>query len=164
MGGQVEKRRGPRRHKKTFRFLIQLSLCWQRHVVLEGVENMGSTGGIRAISLAFAQNWSGPAVWRSRVLCRAPRRPTPPLRPPPLCAFVFFQDFFCHVGLLFLGGTLPRGSWEKTISSLSWTLTAGGQVHEIRVKLPNEAWTRSCQVQVGKNLLGFGSGNVIYQE
>lgn len=40
-------------------------------MVLEGVENMGSTGGIRAISLAFAQNWSGPAVWRGRVLCRA---------------------------------------------------------------------------------------------
>lgn len=40
-------------------------------MVLEGVENMGSTGGIRAISLAFVQNWSGPAVWRGRVLCRA---------------------------------------------------------------------------------------------
>lgn len=59
MSGQVEKRRGPRLHKKTFRFLIQLSLCCQRHVVLEGVENMGSTGWIRAISLVLAQNWSG---------------------------------------------------------------------------------------------------------
>lgn len=57
-------------------------------MVLEGVENMGSTGGIRAISLAFAQNWSGPSP------PSGPRRPPSPLRPPPLCAFVFFHFFF----------------------------------------------------------------------
>jgi len=64
-------------------------------VVLEGVENMGSTGGIRAISLAFAQNWSG-CMARPGPL--SGRDEPPSLRPPPLCAFVFFQDFFVMLG------------------------------------------------------------------
>lgn len=99
MGGQVEKRRGPRHHKKTFRFLIQLSLCCERHVVLEGVENMGSTGGIRAISLAFAQNLSGPAVWRGRVLRRVrdSRLRRCALRLfVPLCSFKIFFFLSCR--------------------------------------------------------------------
>lgn len=70
-------------------------------MVLEGVENMGSAGGIRAASLASAQNWSGRG-------CMA--RSTPPLGPrqPPVvrlafvphCAFVSFQVIFlsCRPG------------------------------------------------------------------
>lgn len=91
-------------------------------MVLEGVENMGSTGGIRAISLAFAQNWSGP---------------TPPSSGPEmaaitavpsasLCLCVFFRFFFSFfllggdVGLLCLvagscqedhGKIQYHGSW-----------------------------------------------------
>lgn len=76
-------------------------------MVLEGVENMGSTGGIRAISLAFAQNWSGCMARPSPL--SGPRRPPPPLRPPPLCAFVFFQDFFV------MSGCFPRRDVAKRI-------------------------------------------------
>lgn len=52
-----------------------------------------------------------------------------------LCLCVLSRFFFfCHVGAAFLGGTLPRGSWEKTVSWLSDTLTAAGQVF-IKMKM-----------------------------
>lgn len=97
-------------------------------MVLEGVENMGSAGGIRAASLASAQNWSGRG-------CMA--RSTPPLGPrqPPVvrlafvphCAFVSFQVLFlsCRLGCFPKTQGCQKDHGKKTItSSPSCTLTA----------------------------------------
>lgn len=144
MGGRVEKRRGPRRHPKkkrsdfSFSCLYAASAMWS----LKVLKTWEAPEGIRAISLAFAQNWSGCMARRSllsgaRDGRRRRRRCCCLLRLfVLLCSFKTFFFFLVPRGLLPLAGRCqedhgkkrqyhapPRKKWNGTMKSFG-NLTA----------------------------------------